>query len=159
MFSSSEYSATDSVNTTEPSEQSPPQQPRPALHDPLPKASPGPLLPQGPASRKHPEPLTGHHFNLAPLGRRRIQPQWAPTSRGHKERPTVMLLPFRDVGSPAQVTSKPGKSKDGTHTADAAGAVGTRAPSTGKSKSPSETLGGRALKENPTDSSASEQKE
>lgn len=154
-----EYSATDSVNTTEPSEQSPPQQPRPALHDPLPKASPGPLLPQGPASRKHPEPLTGHHFNLAPLGRRRIQPQWAPTSRGHKERPTVMLLPFRDVGSPAQVTSKPGKSKDGTHTADAAGAVGTRAPSTGKSKSPSETLGGRALKENPTDSSASEQKE
>uniref|UniRef100_A0A8C2P0K9 TERF1-interacting nuclear factor 2 N-terminal domain-containing protein n=1 Tax=Capra hircus TaxID=9925 RepID=A0A8C2P0K9_CAPHI len=154
-----ECSAADSVNTTEPSEQSPPQQPRPALYDPLPKASPGPLPPQGPASRKHPEPLTGHHFNLAPLGRRRIQSQWAPTSRGHKERPTVMLLPFRDVGSPAQVISKPGKSKDGTHTADPAGAVGTRAPSTGKSRSPSKTLGGRALKENPTDSSASEQKE
>uniref|UniRef100_A0AC11ES25 TERF1 interacting nuclear factor 2 n=1 Tax=Ovis aries TaxID=9940 RepID=A0AC11ES25_SHEEP len=154
-----ECSAADSVNTTEPSEESPPQQPRPALHDPLPKASPGPLLPQGPASRKHPEPLTGHHFNLAPLGRRRIQSQWAPASRGRKERPTVMLLPFRDVGSPAQVISKPGKSKDGTHTADPAGAVGTRAPSTGKSRSPSKTLGGRALKENPTDSSASEQKE
>ncbi|XP_040083265.1 TERF1-interacting nuclear factor 2 isoform X3 [Oryx dammah] len=154
-----ECSATDSVNTTEPSEQSPPQQTRPALHDPLPKASPGPLLPQGPASRKHPEPLTGHHFNLAPLGRRKIQSQWAPISRGHKERPTVMLLPFRDVGSPAQVISKPGKSKDGTHIADPAGAVGTRAPSTGKSRSPSKTLGGRALKENPTDSSALEQKE
>uniref|UniRef100_A0A8C6D3M4 TERF1 interacting nuclear factor 2 n=1 Tax=Moschus moschiferus TaxID=68415 RepID=A0A8C6D3M4_MOSMO len=154
-----ECSATESVNVTEPSEQSPPQQPRPALHDPLPKASPGPLLPQGPASRKHPEPLAGHYFNLAPLGRRRIQSQWAPTSRGHKERPTVMLLPFRDVGSPAQVISKPGKSKDGTHTADPAGAVGTRTPSTGKSRSPSNTLGGRALKENPIDSSASEQKE
>ncbi|KAJ8775907.1 hypothetical protein J1605_015970 [Eschrichtius robustus] len=100
--------ATDSMNMTEPMEQSPPQQPRPALHDPLPKARPGPRLPQGPASRKHPEPLTGHHFNLAPLGRRRIQ---------------------------------------------------SRAASTGKSRSPSKTLGGRALKENPIDLSASEQKE
>lgn len=69
-----------------------------------------------------------------------------------------MLLPFRDVGS-AQVTSKPGKGKDGTHPADPAGAMGTRAPLTRKSRSPSKTLGGRAVKGNPIDSSASEQKE
>ncbi|XP_036699647.1 TERF1-interacting nuclear factor 2 isoform X4 [Balaenoptera musculus] len=152
--------ATDSVNMTEPMEQSPPQQPRPALHDPLPKARPGPHLPQGPASRKHPEPLTGHHFNLAPLGRRRIQSRWASTSKGHKERPTVMLFPFRNLGSPTQVISKPGNREEhGTHTLDPAGAVGTRPASTGKSRSPSKTLGGRALKENPIDLSASEQKE
>ncbi|XP_024608992.1 TERF1-interacting nuclear factor 2 isoform X4 [Neophocaena asiaeorientalis asiaeorientalis] len=152
--------ATDSVNTTEPMEQSPPQQPTPALHDPLPKARPGPHLPQDPASRKHPEHLTGHHFNLAPLGRRRIQSRWASTSRGHKERPTVMLFPFRNLGSPTQVISKPGNREEhGTHTADPAGAVGTRAASTVKSRSPSKTLGGRALKENPNDLSASEQKE
>ncbi|XP_066884822.1 TERF1-interacting nuclear factor 2 isoform X5 [Kogia breviceps] len=152
--------ATDSMNMTEPMGQSPPQQPRPAVHDPLPKARPGPHLPQGPASRKHPEPLIGHHFNLAPLGRRRIQSRWASTSRGHKERPTVMLFPFRNLGSPTRVISKSGNREEhGTHTADPAGAVGTRAASTGKSRSPSKTLGGRALKENPVDLSASEQKE
>uniref|UniRef100_A0A8C3WY18 TERF1 interacting nuclear factor 2 n=1 Tax=Catagonus wagneri TaxID=51154 RepID=A0A8C3WY18_9CETA len=155
-----ECSATDSGTMTEPMEQSPPQQPRPALHDPLPKAQPGTHLPQGPASRKHPEPLAGHHFNLAPLGRRRIQPRWASTSGGHKERPTVMLFPFRNLGSPTQVLSKPeNREERGTHMADAAGAVGTRAASAGKSRSPSKTLGGRAVKENPTDLSASEQKE
>uniref|UniRef100_A0A8C0W0L3 TERF1-interacting nuclear factor 2 N-terminal domain-containing protein n=1 Tax=Castor canadensis TaxID=51338 RepID=A0A8C0W0L3_CASCN len=49
--------------------QTPPQQRKLKLalrdHSPLRKAKPGP---QGPASRKHPEPLAGHHFNLAPLG-------------------------------------------------------------------------------------------
>lgn len=71
-----------------------------------------------------------------------------------------MLFPFRNLGSPTQVISKPGNSEEhGTHTADPAGAVGTRAASTGKSRSPSKTLGGRALKENPNDLSASEQKE
>lgn len=43
------------------------------------------------------------------------------------------------------------------YTADLA--VGTRAASTGKSKSPCQTLGGRALKENPVDLPATEQKE
>lgn len=42
--------------------------------------------------------------------------------------------------------------------ADPAGAVGTRAASTGKSKSANHTQGGRAMK-NPVDLSASEQKE
>uniref|UniRef100_A0A8D1T034 TERF1 interacting nuclear factor 2 n=1 Tax=Sus scrofa TaxID=9823 RepID=A0A8D1T034_PIG len=155
-----ECSATDSATTSEPMGQSPPQQPRPALDNPLPKAQPGPHLPQGPISRKHPEPLAGHHFNLAPLGRRRIQSRWASTSGGHKERPTVMLFPFRNLGSPTQVISKPeNREEHGTHMADPAGAVGTRAASAGKSRSPSKTLGGRALKENPIDLSASEQKE
>lgn len=153
-----ECSVTNSVNMTEPMEQSPPQQPRPALHHPLPKAKPGPYLPQEPASRMHPE-LAGHHFNLAPLGRRRIHSQWASTRVGRKERPTVMLFPIRNLGSSTQVISKPeNREEHGTHMADPAGAVGTRAASMGKSRSPDQTLGGRALK-NPVDLNASEQKE
>lgn len=70
-----------------------------------------------------------------------------------------MLFPFRNLGSPTQVISKPeNREEHGTHMADAAGAVGTRAASTGKSRSPNQTLGGRAMK-NPVDLSASEQKE
>lgn len=154
-----ECSVTNSMNMTEPLEQSPPQQPRPAVHHPLPKAKPGPYLPQKPASRMHPEPSAGHHFNLAPLGQRRIRSQWASTRVGHKERPTVMLFPFRNLGSPTQVISKPeNREEHGTHMANPAGAVGTRAAATGKSPSPIQTLGERALK-NPVDLSASEQKE
>ncbi|XP_016061359.1 PREDICTED: TERF1-interacting nuclear factor 2 isoform X1 [Miniopterus natalensis] len=154
-----ECSITNSVNMTEPMELSPPQQPRPALHQPLPKAKPGPYVPQGPASRKHPELLAGHHFNLAPLGQRRTHSQWASTRVGHKERPTVMLFPFRNLGSPTQVISKPENRKEqGTHMAVPAGDAGTGATSTGKSRSPSQSLGGRTV-ENPVDLSASEQKE
>ncbi|XP_054385576.1 TERF1-interacting nuclear factor 2 isoform X3 [Pongo abelii] len=153
-----ECSVTDSVNLAEPMEQNPPQQQRLALHNPLPKAKPGTHLPQGPSSRTHPEPLAGRHFNLAPLGRRRVQSQWASTRGGHKERPTVMLFPFRNLGSPTQVISKPeSKEEHAIYTADLA--TGTRAASTGKSKSPCQTLGGRALKENPVDLPATEQKE
>ncbi|XP_077796915.1 TERF1-interacting nuclear factor 2 isoform X2 [Macaca mulatta] len=153
-----ECSVTDSVNLAELMEQNPPQQQRLALHNPLPKAKPGPCLPQGSSSRTHPEPLAGRHFNLAPLGRRRVQSQWASTRGGHKERPTVMLFPFRNLGSPTQVISKPeSKEEHAIYTADLA--VGTRAASTGKSKSPCQTLGGRALKENPVDLPATEQKE
>ncbi|XP_035970574.1 TERF1-interacting nuclear factor 2 isoform X1 [Halichoerus grypus] len=155
-----ECSVPDSASVTEPTEQNPPQQPKLALHDPLPNARPGPHLPQGPALRKHPEPTAGHHFNLAPLGRRRIQSRWASTKGGHKERPTVMLFPFRNLGSPTQVLSEPeNREEHGTDMADPAGAGGTRAASTGKSKSPSQTLGGRALKENPVEVFASEQEE
>ncbi|KAM7155106.1 TERF1-interacting nuclear factor 2 isoform 2-T2 [Molossus nigricans] len=155
-----ECSVTNSVNVTEPMEQRPPQQPRPALHQPLPKAKPGPNLPEVPALRKHSEPLAGHHFNLAPLGQRRIHSQWASTRVGHKERPTVMLYPFRNLGSPTQVISKPeNREEQGTHMAVPAGDVDTRAASTGKSRSPSQTLGGRTVQENPVDLSASEQKE
>ncbi|XP_037690576.1 TERF1-interacting nuclear factor 2 isoform X2 [Choloepus didactylus] len=155
-----EGSVTDSVIMTEPTEQNPPQQPRPVLHNPLPKAKPDPYFPQQPTSREHPEPLAGHHFNLAPLGRRRIQSQWKSAQGGHKERPTAMLFPFRNLGSPAQVISKPeNRGKHRTHPADSASAVGTRAAYTGKPKNLSQTLGGRALKENPADVSASQQKE
>ncbi|KAM8781064.1 TERF1-interacting nuclear factor 2 isoform 1-T1 [Rhynchonycteris naso] len=155
-----ECSVTNSVNVTEPMEPSPPQQPRPALHHPLPKAKPGPHLPQGPASRKHPEPLAGHHFNLAPLGRRRTQSQWTSTRVGHKERPTVMLFPFRNLGSPTQVISEPeNREEQGTHVTVPAGDVTTRATSTVKSRSSSHTLGGRAVKENLGDLSTLEQKE
>ncbi|KAL4673462.1 hypothetical protein H8959_017396 [Pygathrix nigripes] len=153
-----ECSVTDSVKLAEPMEQNPPQQQRLALHNPLPKAKPGPCLPQGTCSRTHLEPLAGRHFNLAPLGRRRVQSQWASTRGGHKERPTVMLFPFRNLGSPTQVISKPeSKEEHAIYTADLA--VGTRAASTGKSKSPCQTLGGRAPKENPVDLPATEQKE
>ncbi|XP_036740359.2 TERF1-interacting nuclear factor 2 isoform X1 [Manis pentadactyla] len=150
-----ECSINNSMNMTEPVEQSLPQQPSLALNDPLPRARPGHYLHQGPASRKHPEPVAGHYFNLAPLGRRRIRSHWATTRGGHKERPTVMLFPFRNLGSQMQVISKPENREE--HTADPAGAMGTREAYTGKSKSPSQTLGGRALKENPVDLSASEQ--
>uniref|UniRef100_A0A667IYZ3 TERF1 interacting nuclear factor 2 n=1 Tax=Lynx canadensis TaxID=61383 RepID=A0A667IYZ3_LYNCA len=151
---------TDSVSVTEPMEQSPPQQPKLVLHDPSPKARPSSYLSRGLAPRKNPEPLAGHHFNLAPLGRRRIQSRWASTKGDHKERPTVMLFPFRNLGSPSQIISEPeSREERETHTADLAGAAGMRAASTGKSKSPSQTLGGRALKENPVDLFASEKEE
>ncbi|XP_006144628.1 TERF1-interacting nuclear factor 2 isoform X2 [Tupaia chinensis] len=156
-----ECSVTDSVNLTEPMEQNPPQQPRLALPSPQPKAKPGPHLPEGPASKKHSEPLAGHHFNLAPLGRRRrTQSRWESAKGGQKERPTVMLFPFRNLGSPSQVISKlVNRDKHEIHTADPRGAVGTGAASIGESKSPSQTLGGPTSEENPVDLSASGQKE
>ncbi|XP_006753534.1 PREDICTED: TERF1-interacting nuclear factor 2-like isoform X2 [Myotis davidii] len=126
-----ECSVTNSVNMSESVEPSPPQQPRPALHQPVPKSNSGPHHPQGPASRKHPEPLAGHHFNLAPLGQRKTHAQWTSTRNRKEQR---------------------------THTAVPAGDVGTKAASTGKSRSPSQTLGGKTVKENPADLSASEQK-
>uniref|UniRef100_A0A8D2CK16 TERF1 interacting nuclear factor 2 n=1 Tax=Sciurus vulgaris TaxID=55149 RepID=A0A8D2CK16_SCIVU len=151
-----ECSVSDSVNLTDLTEQNPPLQPALALHSP-PKAK---LDLQRPASRKHPEPLAGHHFNLAPLGRRKIRSQWTSARGGHKERPMVMLFPFRNLGTPAQVISKPeSREEHGIHTEDTSDAVGTRTAITEKSKSPSQILGERALKEHPADLSASEQKE
>lgn len=71
-----------------------------------------------------------------------------------------MLFPFRNLGSPSQIISEPeSREEHETHTADLPGAAGMRAASTGKSKSPSQTLGGRALKENPVDLFASEKEE
>ncbi|KAM6181309.1 TERF1-interacting nuclear factor 2-like isoform 2-T2 [Erethizon dorsatum] len=151
-----EHFVSDSGNLTEPVGQNPPRQSKPALHSPLPKATPSP---GGPASRKHPESFAGHHFNLAPLGRRRIQSQWTSARGGYKDRPTVMLLPFRNLDPPSQVTVQPESGEErGIHTADTAG-VGTRAAFTGKSKSPPQILGEKALKEKPPALSASEQTE
>nr|KAF6267286.1 TERF1 interacting nuclear factor 2 [Pipistrellus kuhlii] len=126
-----ECSVTHSVNMSEPMEPSPTQQPRPALRQPVPQSNPGPHLPPGPVSTKQPEPLAGHHFNLAPLGQRRTQAQWA-SRRNRKEQGTRIAVP--------------------------AGGGGTKAASTGKSRSLSQTLGGRTVKENPGAVSASEQK-
>ncbi|XP_007947418.2 TERF1-interacting nuclear factor 2 [Orycteropus afer afer] len=155
-----ECSITNSVTMTKPMKPNPPQQPKLALCSSLPKAKRSPYLPQEPASKRHPEPLTGHHFNLAPIGRRRTQSRWPSTRGGRKERPTVMLFPFRNQGSSAQVTTKPeNRRQHGTHTADPAGAVGTRTASSAKPKSPSQASGERALKDNAVDSTASEQKE
>ncbi|XP_063092929.1 TERF1-interacting nuclear factor 2 isoform X12 [Cavia porcellus] len=147
-----EHFVSNSVNLTEPVGQNPPTQSRPALHSPLPKAK---LSPGGPASKKHRESFAGHHFNLAPLGRRRCQSRWTSARGSYKERPTVMLLPFRNLDPPSQVIAQPeGREEHGMHTADTAG-VGTKAAITSKSKSPSQILGGKALKENPPALSAS----
>ncbi|XP_004647522.1 TERF1-interacting nuclear factor 2 [Octodon degus] len=152
-----EHFVSDSVNLTKPMGQNPPRQLRPTLyHSPLPKAKPSPGRP---ASRKHPESFAGHHFNLAPLGRRRIQSRWTSARGSSKERPTVMLLPFRNLDPPSQVIAQPESREEcGIHTADTGG-VGTRAAFTGKSKSPPQILGETTLKENPPALSASEQME
>lgn len=72
----------------------------------------------------------------------------------------VMLFPFRNLGTPTQVISKPeNREEHRIHTEDTSDAVGTRTAIPGKSKSPSQILGERALKENPVDLSAPEQKE
>ncbi|XP_011946662.1 PREDICTED: TERF1-interacting nuclear factor 2 [Cercocebus atys] len=146
-----------SVNLAELMEQNPQQQ-RLALHNPLPKAKPGPCLPQGPSSRTHPEPLAGRHFNLAPLVFFFFFSQWASTRGGHKERPTFFFFFFRNLGSPTQVISKPEFFFFFfIYTADLA--VGTRAASIFFFFFSCQTLGGRALKENPVDLPATEQKE
>nr|XP_045009826.1 TERF1-interacting nuclear factor 2 isoform X2 [Jaculus jaculus] len=150
-----ESSISDSVNLTEPMEQMP-HQPKLALHSPQPKAKPGP---PGSPLRKHPEAPAGHHFNLAPLGRRKIQSRWTSAKGGHKERPTVMLFPFRNLGIPTRIMSKPESTEHGPHKANTACSVGTNTVTTGKFKSPFQGLGKRALEENPTHLSASEHKE
>ncbi|XP_041489849.1 TERF1-interacting nuclear factor 2 isoform X1 [Microtus oregoni] len=149
-----ESSASGSVNMTEPVEQSPHQQAEPALHSPLPKAKPG--LHQ-PASREHPEHLAGSRFNLAPLGKRKLRSQWTSAKGCHKERPTVMLFPFRNMDLTAQNTSN-WKSRE-EHGVDTVGSVGTKTVSTGKSKTASQTTGKRAPEESLPDIPAADQME
>ncbi|XP_006883248.1 PREDICTED: TERF1-interacting nuclear factor 2 [Elephantulus edwardii] len=152
--------ATHSVTVTQPIEPKSPQQPRPALCSPLSKAK-GSYISQKAASRKDSESLAGHHFNLAPIGQRRIPSRWSSIRGSQKERPTVMLFPFRNLGSSTQVISKSeNRRQHGAHKKDLAGAVSTEADSAGKPKSPSQTLAEKVLKENAeVDSPASEQKE
>ncbi|GAB1298910.1 TERF1-interacting nuclear factor 2 [Apodemus speciosus] len=149
-----ESSASDSGNLIEPMEESLHQQTNGALHNPLPKARRGP---HQPASREHPEHLAGSRFNLAPLGKRKYRSQWTSAKACQKERPTVKLFPFRNMGSLAQDVANP-KSRE-EHGMDTAGSVGAEPVCIGKSKSPSPTLGKRALEETPPDSPAAEQKE
>ncbi|XP_036054343.1 TERF1-interacting nuclear factor 2 isoform X2 [Onychomys torridus] len=149
-----ESSASGSVNLTEPMEQSPQQQTESALHSPLPKAKLG--LHQS-ASREHPEHLAGSHFNLAPLGQRKFRSQWTSAKGCHKERPTVMLLPFRNMDLAAQDRANP-KSRE-EHAVDTAGSVGTKSVASGKSKPASQGLGKRVPEESPPDSPAAEPKE
>uniref|UniRef100_A0A8C2MF71 Terf1 (TRF1)-interacting nuclear factor 2 n=1 Tax=Cricetulus griseus TaxID=10029 RepID=A0A8C2MF71_CRIGR len=124
----------------------PHRQMKPALHSPLLNAK---LDLHRPASREHPEHVAGNCFNLAPLGQRKSRSQWTSAKRCHKERPTVMLFPFRNMDLPAQNKSNPKHREE--HGLDTA-------VSTGKSKTPSQTLGKRTL-EGPPDSDAAEQKE
>ncbi|XP_051051614.1 TERF1-interacting nuclear factor 2 isoform X2 [Phodopus roborovskii] len=149
-----ESSASGSVNPPEPKEQSPRQQTKRALHSPLLKAK---LGLHGPVSQEHPEHLAGNRFNLAPLGQRKSRSQWTSSKGCHKERPTVMLFPFRNMNLPAQDLSNP-KSRE-EHGLDTAGSMGTQTVSRGKSKTPPQTLGKRAPEEDPPDSDAAEQKE
>ncbi|XP_045143844.1 TERF1-interacting nuclear factor 2 isoform X2 [Echinops telfairi] len=136
-----------SVTMTEPVELNSPQQPRGALGNSLPKATPSPGLPQKPASRKHPEPLTGQHFNLAPIGQRRVQSRWQSTRGAQKERPTVLLFPFRNLGLSAHEVSKPENRR--AHATDPAGAVSSKAVAVGKPKSLFQGLGESAVVEKP----------
>lgn len=147
-----ERSTSGSGNLIEPMEESPHQQTRPAFHSPLPKAK---LGPHQPASLEHPEHLAGHRFNLAPLGKRKSRSHWTSAKACHKERPTVMLLPFRNMGLPAQDLSNP-KSREEPGAASAA-SVGTEPVCTEEAKTPSRPLGKRALEETPPDSPAAEQ--
>ncbi|KAM6202548.1 TERF1-interacting nuclear factor 2 [Rhynchocyon petersi] len=153
-------SITSSVTITQPMEPNPSQPPRLELQNSLPKANSSQCISQKPALRKDSEHLAGHHFNLAPLGRRRIQPRWAST-RGHKERPTVLLFPFRTLGSTTQVITKSENRKQhGTHTKDLPYTAATKADPARKPRSPSQALEGKAQKENAdVDSHSSEQKE
>ncbi|XP_038165583.1 TERF1-interacting nuclear factor 2 isoform X1 [Arvicola amphibius] len=149
-----ESSASGSVNLTEPVEQSSRQQAKPALHSPLPEAKPG--LHQ-PTSREHPEHLAGSRFNLAPLGKRKFRSQWTSAKGCHKERPTVMLFPFRNMDLTAPNTSN-WKNRE-ERGVDTAGSVGTKTVSTGKSKTASQTMGKRAPKESLPDIPAAEEME
>lgn len=130
------------------------QQTNGALYNPLPKARCGP---RQPASREHPEHLAGSHFNLAPLGKRKYRSQWTSAKACRKERPTVKLFPFRNMGSSAQDVADPESREQ--HGMDTADPVGTEPACIGKSTSPSQTLGKRALEETPPDSPAAEQTE
>ncbi|XP_076787094.1 TERF1-interacting nuclear factor 2 isoform X9 [Arvicanthis niloticus] len=149
-----ESSTSGSINLIEPIEESPDQQTKPALHNPLPKAK---LGPHQPASREHLEHLAGNRFNLAPLGKRKLHSQWTSAKAGRKDRPTVMLFPFSSTGLPAHHGSNPKRREE--HGMVTAGAVGTEPICIEKSKTPSQTLGERALEETPPDSPAAEQKE
>lgn len=146
-----ESSVSDPTNLTEPREQT---HQKPAIHSPLLKARPGLY---GPASRKHSEPLAGQHFNLAPLGRRRIQSRWPSAKEGHKERPMVMLFPFRNWSSSTEVMPTPESREE--HRIHTAGSVVTNAASTGKCESPCPVLRKRVLERSSADLPASEQKE
>lgn len=149
-----ECSVTESWDMIGSMEQSPPLQQRPALD------MPSPHCPQGPVSRKHAEPLAGHHFNLAPLGRRKTHSRWTPKKGSQKERPTVMLLPFRNLGT-SHVLSKPKNLQEELeqHREEPAGTGNKRTASTGKSQSPSQTPAEKAPKEKLVDLFTSEQKE
>lgn len=149
-----ESSASDSVTLAEPMEQRPHQQTKPALHSPPPQAK---LRLHQPASREHPEHLAGSRFNLAPLGQRKFRSQWTSAKGSHKERPTVMLLPFRSMDLPAQDRANP-KSRE-EHGVDTAGSVGTKTVSGGKSKPASQGLGKRVPEESPPASPDAQPKE
>ncbi|XP_074150444.1 TERF1-interacting nuclear factor 2 isoform X4 [Sminthopsis crassicaudata] len=151
------------VRGAEPQEQSPLPSPQleQVFQDPVPTIKPSTPSSQGQDLRKPPEILTGRDFNLAPLGRRQIQANCASARGGHKDRPTVMLFPFRSMCLPVQDVIKHGNSKErGQPVADPAGTMGTRSVPQGKHRNSARSLRGRIQEQNWTsDELSSEQKE
>ncbi|XP_036590118.1 TERF1-interacting nuclear factor 2 isoform X2 [Trichosurus vulpecula] len=148
-----------SVRGTEPQEQS--SLPSPQL-DPVPTTKPSTPFPQGQDLRKPPEALTGRDFNLAPLGRRQIQANCASARGGHKNRPTVMLFPFRSMCLPVKDVIMHGNNKEhGQPMADPAGTMATRSVLHGKHRNSARSLRGRAQEQGnwKSDEPSSDQKE
>ncbi|XP_051836487.1 TERF1-interacting nuclear factor 2 isoform X5 [Antechinus flavipes] len=151
------------VREAEPQEQSPLPSPQleQVFQDTVPTIKPSIPSPEGQDLRKAPEILTGRDFNLAPLGRRQIQANYASARGGHKNRPTVMLFPFRSMCLPVQDVIKHGNNKErGQPVTDPAGTMGTRSVHHGKHRNSARSLRGRVQEQNWTsDEPSSEQKE
>ncbi|XP_007479935.1 TERF1-interacting nuclear factor 2 isoform X3 [Monodelphis domestica] len=153
-----------SVRGTESQEQSPLPSPQleQVFQDPVPTTKPNTPFPQGQGLKKPSETLTGRDFNLAPLGRRQILANRASAVRGgRKDRPTVMLFPFRSMCLPVQDIIMHGNNKGrGQPMADPAGTMGTKAIPQGKHRNSARSLRGRAQEQgNWTSDEPSEQKE
>ncbi|XP_027698882.1 TERF1-interacting nuclear factor 2 isoform X3 [Vombatus ursinus] len=153
-----------SVRGAEPQEQSlvPSPQLEQVFQDPVPTTKSSTPFPQGQDLRKPPEALTGRDFNLAPLGRRQIQANCASARGGHKNRPTVMLFPFRSMCLPVQDVITHENSKErGQPVADPAGTMATRSIPHGKHRNSARSLRGKAQEQGNwnSDEPSSEQKE
>ncbi|XP_072479546.1 TERF1-interacting nuclear factor 2 isoform X5 [Notamacropus eugenii] len=153
-----------SMRGAEPQEQSPLPSPQveQVFQDPVPTAKPSTPFPQRQDLWKPPEALTGRDFNLAPLGRRQIQGNCASARGGHKNRPTVMLFPFRSMCLPVQDVTEHGNSRDhGQPMGDPASTMATRSIPHGKYRNSARSLRGRAQEQENwnSDEPSSEQKE
>ncbi|XP_068954035.1 TERF1-interacting nuclear factor 2 isoform X5 [Petaurus breviceps papuanus] len=153
-----------SVRGAEPQEQIPLPSPQleQVFQDPVPTTTPSTPFPQEHDLRKPPEALTGRDFNLAPLGQRQIQANCASARGGHKNRPTVMLFPFRSMCLPVQDVNIHGNNKEcGQSMANPAGTMATKSIPRGKHRNSARSLRERAQEQGNWNSNepSSEQKE
>ncbi|XP_074090895.1 TERF1-interacting nuclear factor 2 isoform X2 [Macrotis lagotis] len=153
-----------SLRGAEPHEQSPPSSPQleQVFQDPIPTTKPSTPFPQGQDLRRSPEALTGRDFNLAPLGHRQIQTNYTSSRGGHKDRPTVMLFPFRSMCLPAQDEIMHGNNEErGKSMAEPADNLSTRSIPHGKHRNSAHSLQRRAQEQGnwTYDEPSSEQKE